>query len=56
MADAIVVIIILVAFSQAIRYIIKEKRRGNGCIGCPNASKCGGGCQCEKTSQTKSRP
>ena len=29
----------------ALRYIIKEKRRGSKCIGCPYAGECGNSCE-----------
>ena len=44
MADIIVAIILIVVVSLALGYIIKAKKKGQGCIGCPNASKCGGNC------------
>lgn len=44
MADIIVTLILLVIVSLAAGYIIKAKKKGEGCIGCPNASKCGGKC------------
>ena len=51
MADFIVVAAIAIVVGAAIIYIIKEKKRGTKCIGCPAAgtcthhcSSCGGGC------------
>jgi hypothetical protein len=40
MATMIAVIAIVVILFLAIRYIIKEKRRGVHCIGCPMAGEC----------------
>ena len=40
MATLIAVIAIVVILFLAIRYIIKEKRRGVHCIGCPMAGEC----------------
>lgn len=54
MADWIVIGILIVVVGAAIAYIIKSKKRGVKCIGCPAAgncsaknnidSKCGCGC------------
>ncbi len=44
MADLIVVGIVLVIVSVAIAYIIKEKKKGVKCIGCPAAGQCAGKC------------
>lgn len=48
MADFIVAIILLIIISFAVCYIIRAKKKGEGCIGCPNASKCGGSCSGHK--------
>ena len=40
MIDLIVVAIIGVIIGSAIAYIIKEKKKGVQCIGCPYAGKC----------------
>ncbi len=48
MADFIVIVIVVVLLGAAISYIIKEKKRGVVCIGCPHAGECAkkhqGGC------------
>ncbi len=44
MADIIVAAILLVVVSAAVCYIVRAKKKGRGCIGCPAASK--GGCDC----------
>lgn len=52
MADLIVIGIVLVIVSAAVCYIIKAKKSGIKCIGCPAASSCSGstkgadGCGC----------
>lgn len=52
MADLFVVAILAVIVGAAIVYIIKEKKRGVKCIGCPAARNCAGknhgdsGCSC----------
>ena len=40
MATVIAVIAVVAALFFAIRYIVKEKKRGNKCIGCPFAESC----------------
>ena len=37
MADVIIVLIILAILAFSICYIVKEKKKGYACIGCPNA-------------------
>lgn len=47
MADIIVGGIVLLALGVAIAYIVKEKKKGVKCIGCPsggNCAHCNGGC------------
>ena len=39
-SDIIVSLIILAIVGLAIYYIVKEKRKGNTCIGCPMSGKC----------------
>jgi len=49
MADIIIVVVVAVLLGAAIRYIIKEKKRGTRCIGCPDAGNCmkqNSGCTC----------
>ena len=46
MTDIIVILILLVTVGAAVAYIIREKKRGAKCIGCPHSKTCGskGGC------------
>lgn len=52
MANFILVVLILIILGAAIAYIIKEKKKGVKCIGCPAAGTCSGmnnsasGCNC----------
>ena len=50
MIDLIIIAIVLVIVGAAIFYIIREKKRGVKCIGCPNGSVCGnkGKCSAQK--------
>lgn len=49
--DIIAAIAIVVIVGLAIGYIVKEKRRGAKCIGCPHAGSCGKNCSCGTKSQ-----
>ena len=46
MIDIIVISIIGVVVGLAVGFIIKEKKRGKKCIGCPYASSCQSKCSC----------
>ena len=43
-ADIIVIIVIALIVGGAVAYIIKAKRSGQRCIGCPDSKTCGGNC------------
>ena len=45
MTDLIVIAVVGAMFIAAVAYIVKEKKRGTVCIGCPSAGTCGGGCK-----------
>lgn len=56
MADFIVVVILLIVVGSAIAYIVKEKKKGVTCIGCPSAGTCQrakSGCGCHSDSLDK---
>lgn len=40
MANIIVIAVVLVMIGAAIAYIVKEKKKGVKCIGCPAAAEC----------------
>lgn len=40
MTDIIVILVIALIIGGAVWYIIKEKKKGKKCIGCPYASSC----------------
>ena len=44
MKDAIIILILLVVVGGIVFYLIRSKRRGQKCIGCPYAKSCGGKC------------
>lgn len=44
MTDLIVGLVVLAIVGGAIGYIIREKKRGVRCVGCPDSGKCSAGC------------
>ena len=52
MADFIVIGVLLLAVGLAVAYIVKEKKSGRKCIGCPSGGCCnkkkGHSCGCQK--------
>ena len=44
MKDLILVAILLLIFGLVVFYIIRAKKKGVKCIGCPNGAKCSGKC------------
>lgn len=45
-AEIIAVIVIALIVGGATAYIIKQKKSGAKCIGCPNSKECAGKCNC----------
>lgn len=45
MIDVIVALALLLIVGGAVVYIVKQKKRGTKCIGCPFAETCGGQCK-----------
>ena len=48
MKDIIIIIAIAIVVGCALFYIIRAKRRGEKCIGCPHSKACSGKCACAK--------
>ena len=48
--DIVAVVLICLILGGALFYIIKEKRKGAKCIGCPYAKSCGKSCSESKCS------
>lgn len=46
MADIIIALIVLAVVGAAVMYIVKEKKKGTRCIGCPSAGACAGNKAC----------
>ena len=45
MDDIIIVLIVLVVIFISSLYIIREKKKGKKCIGCPYSGQCQGSCK-----------
>ena len=46
MGDIIAGLIVLLIVGGAVFYIIREKKKGTKCIGCPHSSSCKEKCSC----------
>lgn len=44
MGNIIVALLLIAVVTGSISYIIRRKKRGETCIGCPHAKQCGGNC------------
>lgn len=44
MENLIIIAILVLIVAAVVFYLIRAKRRGATCIGCPYAKKCGGNC------------
>ncbi len=44
MKNLIAIAVILVILGLAMAYIVKQKKKGSGCIGCPSRKECSGSC------------
>ena len=42
--DYIAIAVVLLTLSASVFYIVRAKRRGEKCVGCPYARECGGKC------------
>lgn len=52
--DVIVSVILIAIIGGIVAYIVKAKKRGEKCIGCPYAKQCGGKCGgCGTKNETK---
>lgn len=46
MDNFIIIAVLAVIIGAALAYVIKAKKSGAKCIGCPDAKKCSGNCSC----------
>ncbi len=44
MTDIIIIAVLVVILGAAAGYVIKAKKSGQKCIGCPNGGSCSGSC------------
>ena len=44
MKDIILVVVVLLILGLAVLYIVRAKKKGVKCIGCPSGSTCSGNC------------
>lgn len=51
--DIVLSLILVAVIGGAIAYIVKAKKNGQKCIGCPNAKNCGGKCFCNNEIEKK---
>jgi len=54
-ASLIILAALAVAVFLALRYVYREKKKGNACIGCPYAGSCHGQNRCEVERKDVSR-
>ena len=48
MENFIIIAVLLIIIGAVIFYIVKSKKRGDKCIGCPYAKQCGGNCSTDE--------
>ena len=53
MTDIVIIVIVLAIIGAAVGYVIRAKKRGVKCIGCPNGCKCSGRGKCSGCSGEK---
>jgi len=47
MEHIIPIVLIVAILGGAIAYLIRAKKRGQRCVGCPHSKTCSGGCSCD---------
>ena len=53
MIDVVIILIVAVILAAAVWYVIKEKKKGKRCVGCPYAGECGKkDCGCTRKEDT----
>ena len=48
MVNAILIVVLIVIVGAAVGYIVREKRRGVKCVGCPYAQQCANRGKCSE--------
>lgn len=54
LVNIIAVAVILIILGGAVFYLVRAKKRGQKCVGCPYAKQCGGVCSCKNEGNDKS--
>lgn len=44
MENYIIIIVLVCIIAAAVIYVVRAKKSGEKCIGCPNSKQCGGSC------------
>lgn len=44
MANVFIVLVLILVLGGAVAYIVKQKKKGVKCIGCPDSGSCAGHC------------
>lgn len=53
MVNLVVILILVLIIGAAIGYIVKEKKKGTHCIGCPSAGSCSRACLSKQKKEEK---
>ena len=53
MTDIIIIAVVAIIIALSAGYIIKAKKNGKKCIGCPHSSSCGGSCGKNKKNESE---
>ena len=51
--EIIAIVAIVLIVGGAIFYLVRAKRRGQKCVGCPYAKECGNKCSCQSKNTNK---
>ena len=47
MDNLVIILIVAAMLGGAVWYVLREKRRGKKCVGCPYGGSCSGNCSCK---------
>ncbi len=49
--DIVIVCVVALVLAAVVFFLVREKKKGKTCVGCPQGATCGGNCcSCEKSS------
>ena len=46
MENFIIITLLVLIIGSAVLYVLKQRKKGVKCIGCPNGKNCAGNCSC----------